>query len=136
MKNSSAAETHFVPSHDPASAVNSSSHTLQNRPAGDKLERRSSRRYAIDAALNLSVGPAKRPTIVGEGRLINISRTGALIAWPQSLPVSEIVVLSIEWPVRPDPHSPIYMRIVAKIRRRQDDLTALEILRCQFPCTK
>jgi hypothetical protein len=81
----------------------------------------------------VSIGPAKKLIVAGEGSLVNISRTGILIALSQSLRLGEKVVLSIQWPAQQDPQSPIYMLIVAKTLRTHEAFAALEILRCRFP---
>jgi hypothetical protein len=132
MERPSPADTNLLLSHhsiDPVVSLPDSTHKSPTH----ETERRSSRRYCFDAPLKVSIGPAKKPIVAVEGSLVNISRTGVLIALPAPLRLGEKVILSIEWPAQRDPQSPIYMRIVARTLRTQEFFAALEILHCRFP---
>src|ERR1700744_1110750 len=118
MERPSPADTNLLASHhlfDPVEPLPDSTH----KSPTNETEGPSSRRYCFYAPLKVSVGPSKRLIVAGEGSLVNISRTGILIALSQALRRGEKVVLSIEWPVQRDPQSPIYMLIVAKTLRTQ-----------------
>ncbi len=94
----------------------------------DGHERRSHRRYAIEAEVRYRIARQGRPVQEGTGYVINLSTGGVLFEAQDALPVGIEIELFIPWPS--DRHSTTrsMLCITGKIVRVERKQVAVEIL--------
>jgi hypothetical protein len=99
-------------------------------------ERRSDRRYAIQADLGYQVVIAGHIADHGCGRTLNLSSSGVLFESARGLPLGALVKISISWPVRLNEHAMLMLCVEGQVVRSGSRLTAVELRRYEFRVRK
>jgi hypothetical protein len=99
---------------------------------GRREERRSDRRYPIEADLEYRITNRKRVIKTGSGRTVDISSNGILFESNLSLPRGLKIELSINWPALPATTSRIELLAEGRTVRGERNLTAVQIQKYMF----
>ena len=95
-------------------------------------QRRSNLRYPIAANLTYQLVAADRRLGTGNGRSVNLSSRGILLAIDTVLPVGVPIELQIEWPVKPDHQFALSWHAQGRTLRSDGKHTAVAIMRSEF----
>jgi hypothetical protein len=98
-------------------------------------DRRSSRRYPINAALEYRF-VLKRKAVNGTGETVNLSGDGVLFKTANPLPSGVLIELSVAWPARLDNLIGLKLHVVGKIVRNDGGFTAVMFRSHEFRTRK
>jgi hypothetical protein len=96
---------------------------------GGEAERRSKVRFPITLGVRF-VG--RMPPVVGAGRTINLSSSGALIASQQEMSLGARIELFVVWPILLDGKTPLQFVAVGQVVRSDASVFALSFGRHEF----
>ena len=106
--------------------------TVIRQVPGRVQERRQSRRYAIETALEYRLMARGEVIGTGRGRTVDISSSGILFEAERTLPPQRIIHLSLDWPVRRDAGGTTELHVAGRTVRRRGRRTALVMERHEF----
>jgi len=95
-------------------------------------ERRQSRRYPVQMALEYRLLSRGKVIGSGHGRSVNASSNGILFESDFGLPPKKVIQLRLAWPKHPGAAKPLELHVSGRTIRRQDNLTAVAIDRHDF----
>jgi PilZ domain len=95
-------------------------------------ERRSTRRYPLDLAVQYELQAGSRQTVTGHGRLKNISSDGLQFQADRALAAGAKVTVKVAWPVRLNGIVPLNLHIKAQAVRTDGTVTSARILKAEF----
>ena len=100
-------------------------------PTASGGERRSDLRYPVALAFRY-VAAGNTQLISGQGRTLNLSRSGILLETDRALPAGLRIQLRIAWPVRLHGSQELTLWIDGQTVRTQSQSTAVSILTSEF----
>src|SRR5579872_6159832 len=100
--------------------------------SGSEEERRSGRRFPIEADLSYLVLEGENVESSGRGTTVNISSSGVLFQSMHSIAPGRKIELSIAWSARIDGVVRLQLRISGRTVRGQAGCTGVQILRSEF----
>jgi hypothetical protein len=95
-------------------------------------DRRSGHRYPIHVELFFLVRRGETIEAAGNGKTVNISRSGILFQSMHSVLPGAQIEVSIAWPIRIDGIAHMQLRVSGRTVRTQDNCTGIHILRYEF----
>ena len=107
-----------------------STKTRKSQSSAD--ERRSDRRYRIQAQLEYKLFRRRRVIATGRGQTVNVSSTGILFESDQPLPEGCDIELSIMWPVHLNDTAGLKLCVTGRIVRAQDNCIAVRAGQHEF----
>jgi hypothetical protein len=96
------------------------------------LERRGSRRFSVELAVEYHSTLKRAPLLVGNGRTVNVSSSGVLFSASTEIPPGTDVRLSMDWPALLDGKWPLQMVIHGRIIRCESDRMAVQFMEYEF----
>jgi hypothetical protein len=104
----------------------------RQRPEKWARDRRSGRRYPIDAALEYRLVRHRKILQSGNGHTVNISSSGVLVEVDEQLAPGAQIELSIAWPARLDGHALLQLFVAGRTVRAEEGRTAVRIRAYDF----
>ena len=90
------------------------------------IDRRRSRRFAIEAEVSWRQRAGRSTALAGKGTIVNISSSGILFMSDPKPEVGEQLQLSVDWPVILDGSTPLKLVIRGKVVRAQAHAVAVQ----------
>jgi hypothetical protein len=96
---------------------------------GSEADRRSKLRFPIALVVRYA---GRMPPVVGAGRTVNLSSSGALIASQQGMSVGARIELFVVWPILLNGTTPLQFVAVGRVVRSGSSVFALSFERHEF----
>ena len=102
------------------------------RPGGSSGERRNGNRFPLGMGLQYTVLSSPAPRITGEGRVVDVSRSGVRFTADRAMVSGMNIELAIQWPVLLDGDVQMQLVLSGNIVWADGNEAAMEIVRHEF----